>query len=281
MSEARVLMEDIVFGESPRWHDGRLWFSDWGAQQIVAVDPRGTREVVLDVDFPSFPMCFDFLPDGRMLVVSSSQSLLLSRERDGSLSSYADLGGLSQKPWNEVVVDGRGNAYVNGTGFDFPREEFAPGLIALVTPDGQVRQVADGVAFPNGMAITPDDRTLILAESYAERLTAFDIADDGSLGNRRVWADTEGDHPDGLCLDAGGGAWYADVGNRRCVRVREEGEVLQTIELDRGCFSCALGGDEGKTLFIVAQRWDPAGPADERTGQLLVADAPAPAAGWP
>ena len=269
-----------MFAESPRWHDGRLWVSDWGAQQIVAVDPDGTSEVVLAVDFPSFPMCFDFLPDGRLLVVSSSQRLLLRREPDGKLVPHADLGGISDKPWNEVVVDGRGNAYVNGTGFDFPAGEFAPGLIALVTPDGEARQVADGVAFPNGMAITPDNRTLILGESYGSKLTAFTIARDGSLGERRVWAETPGDHPDGICLDADGAAWYADVGNRRCVRVAEGGEILEVIELDRGCFSCALGGADRTTLFIVGQRWGDESGGDP-TGQVVSAAAPAPAAGWP
>ena len=152
-------------------------------------------------------------------------------------------------------MDGRGNAYVNNIGFDFPGGEFAPGTIALVTPDGSARQVADGVAFPNGMAVTPDNSTLIVAESYGNKLTAFDIAADGSLSNRRVWADLGDGVPDGICLDAENAVWYADVPNKRCVRVREGGEVLQTIELDRGCFACMLGGADGRTLFMMATEW--------------------------
>jgi sugar lactone lactonase YvrE len=181
------------------------------------------------------------------------------------------------------VVDGRGNAYVNNVGFDFPGGEFAPGTIALLEPDGSARTVADGIAFPNGMAVTPDNSTLIVAESYAGRLTAFEIASDGSLADRRTWAELPGDHPDGICLDADGAVWYADVGNKHCVRVREGGEVLQTIELDRGCFACILGGKNERTLFMVAEEWG--GPENmqrgERTGQVLTAHAPAPAAGWP
>src|SRR2546423_13139329 len=134
-------------------------------------------------------------------------------------------------------------------------EDFAPGIVALVTPDGSARQVADGIAFPNGMLVTPDDSTLIVAESYAKRLTAFDIAADGGLSNRRVWADLGDGVPDGICMDAENAVWYADVPNERCVRVREGGEVLQTIELDRGCFACALGGPERRTLYVTANQW--------------------------
>jgi sugar lactone lactonase YvrE len=143
--------------------------------------------------------------------------------------------------------------------------------------------VAGGMSFPNGMAVTPDNTTLIVAESYAKRLTAFDIAADGSLSNRRVWADLGGGVPDGICVDAENAVWYADVPNQRCVRVREGGEVLQTIDLDRGCFACMLGGVDGTTLFIMAAVWrGPANMADaERTGQILAVEAPAPHAGWP
>ncbi|HYB16108.1 MAG TPA: SMP-30/gluconolactonase/LRE family protein [Streptosporangiaceae bacterium] len=156
-----------------------------------------------------------------------------------------DLSGISDKPWNDIVVDDRCNAYVNTIGFDFPGGEFAPGLVVLATPDGSVRQVAGDVAFPNGMAITADGGTLIVAESYASRLTAYDITAGGGLGNRRVWADTPGDHPDGICIDAEGAVWYADVGNQQCVRVREGGTVLATLHLDRGAFACALSRGPG------------------------------------
>ena len=167
MPEMHTLLTGLAFGESPRWHDGRLWVADWGAQEILALDLEGKREVIVKVSFPSFPMCFDWLPDGQLLLVSSRDGLLLRLESGGSLVTHADLSGLSEKghPWNEIVVDGRGNAYINNQGFDFPGGQFAPGMIALLTPDGAVRQVTDGIAFPNGMAITHDDSTLIVAES--------------------------------------------------------------------------------------------------------------------
>jgi sugar lactone lactonase YvrE len=270
-------MEGVAFGESPRWHDGRLWFSDWGANQVIALSTDGTHEVVVSV--PSFPMCIDFLPDGQLLIVDSAQRRLLRREPDGSLVQHADLSRVSENPWNDIVVDERGNAYVNNIGFDFPGGEFAPGLVVLVTPDGTVRRVVGDVAFPNGMAITPDGGTLIVAESYASRLTAFDIGRDGALGNRRVWAETPGDHPDGICMDAEDAVWYADVGNRHCVRVREGGEVLATFDLDRGGFACALSRGTDPHLFVVGQNWGR--PESEPSGQVVSFPAPAPGAGRP
>jgi sugar lactone lactonase YvrE len=180
------------------------------------------------------------------------------------------------------VVDADGNAYVNNTGFDFPGAEFAPGSIVLVAPDGEARQVADGVAFPNGMAITPDGRTLVVAESYANRLTAFAIGEDGGLSGRRVWAELDGGYPDGICIDADGAVWYADVPNRCCVRVREGGEVLAEVRLDRGCFACMLGGDDGRTLFVTANEWGGTeSMSDGRTGQVVAVEAPSPHAGRP
>jgi sugar lactone lactonase YvrE len=277
-------MTGIAFGESPRWHDDHLWFSDWGTQEIIAVDLEGNSEVRIQLSFPSFqPICFDWLPDGRLLVVSASDGLLLRLEPDGSLVTHADLSSLAGG-FNEIVVDGRGNAYVNGGSFDFATGAGAhSGVVALVRTDGLVRKVAEDIVFGNGMAITEEGSTLIVAESWARRLSAFDIARDGGLSNRRVWADF-GDSPhDGICTDAGGAVWYADVPNKRCTRVREVGEVLQTIELDLGCFACALGGPEGRTLFMVAREWHgPETMADEdRTGQILTAQAPAPGAGRP
>jgi sugar lactone lactonase YvrE len=283
MSEPRTLKTGLAIGESPRWHEGRLWFCNWGTEEVVALDPAGESEVVARAP-ASVAFCIDWLRDGRLAIVSGPDGLLLRREADGSLVTHADLTGISDRAWNEIVVDGRGNAYVNGSGFDLlAGEEFAPGVVARVTPDGSARQVADGLAFPNGMAVTPDNSTLIVAESYANALTAFDIAADGSLSNRRVWADLEGGFPDGICLDAEGAAWYADVPNKRCVRVREGGEVLQAVELDRGCFACMLGGADNRTLFMMAAEWR--GPANmfdgPRTGQVLAVEAPAPGAGWP
>lgn len=278
MSAPEVLMEGIVFGESPRWHEGRLWFCDWGANQVIALGTDGNHEVVVAV--PSFPMCIDFLPDGRLLVVDSAQRRLLRHEPDGSLVQHADLSEVSGKPWNDIVVDDRGNAYVNNVGFDFPEGDFAPGLVVLVTPEGRVAQVADGVAFPNGMAIAPHGQTLIVAESYANRLTAYDIGGDGGLDNRRVWAETPGDHPDGICIDAEGAVWYADVGNQHCVRVREGGEVMATVDLDRGAFACALSRGADPRLFVVGQNWGGA-ESSEPSGRVVAFPAPAPGAGRP
>ena len=279
MAQPRVLRDGIVFGESPRWHDGRLWFCDWGARQIVAVAPDGTGEVVLEVDFHSMPMCIDFLPDGPLLVVCSPRRQLLRRERDGTLVVHAKLDDVSDQPWNEVVCDSRGRAYLNNTGFDFPREPAAPGLLAVVDGDGAARALAGDLQFPNGMALTADERTLLVGESHASRVSAFEIDDDGGLVDRRVWAETPGDHPDGIALDASGALWYADVRNARCVRIREGGEVLDTVQLDRGCFSCALGGADGRTLFIVAHRYDGAPGSGPPSGQLLAVEVSVPGAG--
>ena len=279
MSELQVLIDGFMLGESPRWHDGRLWFCDWGRQQVVAVALDGTREVITSL--PSFPFCIDRLPGGRLLIISARDGRLLRREPDGSLATHSELAALSGKPWNDIVVDGRGNAYVGNLGFDFPGGEFAPGTLALVTPDGSARQAADGLAFPNGIVVTPDNSTLIVAESYGNKLTAFDIGADGSLSNRRVWAHLGDDvPPDGICLDADGAIWYADVPNKRCVRVREGGTVLDTIEPGLGCFACALGGPDRQTLFIVANQW-PLPTGGSRTGRVVAAAAPAPGAGWP
>ncbi len=281
--EPQILMSGLVFGEQPRWHEDRLWFSDWGPPEVIPVDLDGNSEVILRA--PSFPCCVDWLPDGRLLVVSARDGLLLRRESDGSLVTYADLSRLSDPPaGNELVVDGRGNTYINGGGFDLMAgAEFAPGIVALITPDGSARQAADGLAFPNGMLVTPDNSTLIVSESYAKRLTAFDIAADGGLSNRRVWADLQGGVPDGICYDAENAVWYGDVPNKRCVRVREGGEVLQMVNLDRGCFACALGGADRTTLFMMATEWS--GPANmfkgPRTGEVLTVQAPAPGVGWP
>jgi sugar lactone lactonase YvrE len=285
LGAVQQLLDGLSFGESLRWHQDRLWLADWGAQQVVAVDSDGRPEVMAQVGFPAFPMCIDWLPDGRLLVVAARDGRLLRQEPDGTLVTHADLTGLADRghPWNEIVVDGRGNVYLNNQGFDFPGGEFAPGTVALLKPDGAARLVAGGIAFPNGMAVTPDNSTLIVAESYGQKLTAFQIAADGSLSPPRVWAYLGDGVPDGICLDAQGAIWYADVPNKQCVRVREGGAVLQTIRLDRGCFSCALGGTDRTTLFMVATQWRGTERMTDksRTGQLLTARAPAAGVGWP
>lgn len=281
-SQTRLVTAGLAFGESPRWRDGRLWVCNWGTGEIIAVDDHGKSEIVLTVP-AVLPYSIDWLPDGRLLVVSGREGLLLRQEADGRLVTHSDLRPLSKSPWNEIVVDGRGNIYVNGGGPPPAHgQHFGPGTIVLVTPDGTVRQVAEDIAFANGMAVTPDNKTLIIAESHASRLTAFDIAADGTLSNRRVWADLDG-YPDDICLDAGGAVWYADVPNKHCVRVREGGEVLQTVTVDRGCFACMLGGADRQTLFIAAAEWRGFEHmiSEARTGQVLSVDAPAPGVGWP
>jgi sugar lactone lactonase YvrE len=280
MAELETLMDGLVVGESPRWHDGRLWFSHWGAEEIMAVTVEGKAETVA-AGPKAAGFSIDWLADGTLLVTGVDD--LLRRDRDGQLVRHADLSALGDS-WNEIVVDGRGNIYVNCVGFHFGVEDFRPGLIALVTPDGTVRRVADDIAFPNGMVVTPDNRTLIVAESWANRLTAFDIGADGGLGNRRVWAATGGD---GICLDAEGAIWCASMTDTGTVasRVREGGEVLSRIELAAACFACMLGGDDGRTLFLMVAEWRGVERMAElfqgRTGRILTLPVDVPGAGRP
>jgi sugar lactone lactonase YvrE len=278
MDECRVLVDGRGLVEAPRWHEGRLYFSDWTAGEVVAVDPAGHVEVVARVR--SFPLCSAFAPDGRLLVVSSAEGRLLRREPDGSLLPHAELGASG---WNDIVVDGRGNAYVNSVGFDMTAgEDPRPGHVVLATTDGAVRRVAEDLAFPNGMAVTGDNATLIVAESHGPRLTAFAIDADGTLGGRRVFADLE-EAPDGICVDAEGAVWYATVPGRRCVRVAEGGRVLEAVPLDRGGFACVLGGPDRRTLFVTAAQWRPDLPelVPAGSGQVCATPVAVPGAGWP
>jgi sugar lactone lactonase YvrE len=286
-------MDTLITGlgllESPRWHNGRLWVADWTAGLIRAIDPAGAVEIM--VEHQSLPLCFDFLPglpaNEGLLLTSSTEHALLRLTGDGTLSRYADLSALSPHGYNDIVIDGRGNAYVNNVNFDFaagpPAGDRAPGFVALVH-EGHARVVAHDLAFPNGMAVTADNATLVVAESHRHRLTAFDIGADGGLSNRRVWADLGSHSPDGICLDRDGAAWYADVGDCCCVRVAEGGEVLDRVQLDRGAFACMLGGPDGSTLYVAAAHW----PGPERLmdytdwdGRVVGVRAPAPSAGWP
>jgi sugar lactone lactonase YvrE len=284
--QPRVLLDGLAMPESPRWHDDRLWFSNWGTGQIVAVDLDGSSEVVGEGP-EGLGWATNWLPDGRMLITGPE---LIRVEPDGSRVRHADLSHISPIGWSEITVDGRGNAYVNTINFDFAHFQEvlesggAPGKIALVTPEGEAREVADGLAFPNGMVITPDNKTLIVAESFAPRLTAFDIADDGSLSNRRVWAD--GVAPDGICLDADGCIWASTTHTANdSARIRQGGEVLERIEVGRPCFATMLGGPDRRTLFMLVADWRGTegieAVIEARTGQVLVVDAPAPGVGWP
>jgi len=281
------LLTGLVIGESPRWHEGRLWFANWGAEEIVAVDADGNAEVVAKGP-PGLGWSIDWLPDGRLLVTGRG---LMRIEPDGSMVPHADMSAAGVDDFNELVVDGRGNIYVNG-GCDFhPGAGNAPGIIALVTPDGSVRRVADEIAFPNGMAVTPDNSTLIISESFAARLTAFDIDDDGGLSNRRVWADGVG--PDGICIDSDGAVWTGvdQAGPGMFIgRVLDGGEVLDRVQVDLPCFASMLGGEDRRTLFMLVADWRMSDGFEDNitrltegppTGRLLTVPAPAPGVGWP
>jgi len=287
MSEPHLLANDLVIGESARWHDGRVWLSNWGAQEILAFDLEGQREVVTRVP-TTIPFSIDWLPDGQLLVVAGPEQRLLRQEPDGSLIDHADMSGLPGG-LNEIVVDGRGTIYVNGGNDFYPDEGVAPGFIAAITPDGFVRQVAGEIAFPNGMAVTDDNSTLIIAESFAGKLTAFDISEDGGLDNRRTFAEVLAD---GICMDAEGAVWtpsWYDNGPC-CIRVAEGGEVLDRVPLGQAGFACALGGPQGRTLFMLSADWHMGegfmdnlkrlteGP---RTGQLHTTTVAVPSAGFP
>jgi sugar lactone lactonase YvrE len=280
-AQLRVLVDGLAIGESPRWHDGRLYFSHWGAGEILAVDLDGNCEVVAP-GRPGLGWATGWLPDGRLLVTGET---LLRREPNGDFVQHADIGAVCSRGCSEIVVDGRGNIYVNSIEFDFlGGGQPTGGVIALITPDGNVRKVAGDLAFPNGMVITPDNATLIVGESFASRLTAFDIGDDGGLHNRRSWADNVG--PDGITMDAEGGIWCSSaVGAKDCSRVLEGGQITRRIDLDDFCFACMLGGPDGRTLFMLTSEWLGAAAIDEalarRQGRVLATEVDVPGVGWP
>jgi sugar lactone lactonase YvrE len=261
MSDTRILADGLRFPEGPRWHEGRLWFSDMHARQVMAVDMEGRTEVVVEV--AGEPSGLGWTPDGRLLVVSMKDRLLLRLDGEG-LEVVADLSALAPFHCNDMVVDAEGRAYVGNFGFDLHGGE-SPRATSLVRvdPDGRCEIAASEMRFPNGAVITPDGRTLIVGESFGACLTAFDIAPDGSLSGRREWARIEGGVPDGICLDAEGAVWVASpIGHGGVMRVREGGEVSDRIEVEHEAFACMLGGPDGRTLFIcTAKESDP-----EKTG---------------
>jgi sugar lactone lactonase YvrE len=256
-----VLLPDLAFPESPRWRDGQIYVSDWGTGTVWSVTPTGDAFVA--ARGTAFPLCIDFLPDGRLLLVDGST--LRVQDPDGNVEPYADLSQVSTYAFNDVAVDAAGRVYVNNIGFDFPGGEPRPGLVAVVTEEGAAREAADGLMFPNGMAVV--DETLIVAESYADRLTAFQIGPGGSLSGRRDWAVLgEGEAPDGICV-VPEGIWYASVPQQACTLVAEGGEVLARQEFDRGAFSCTVGDG---VLYVALNAWG--SETDQPQGQLVAVE---------
>ena len=279
MSGLPILLDGVGFGEGPRWHDGRLWFSDFHQHAVSSVDDDGTRRVELELD--ESPSGLGWLPDGRLLVVAMESRRVLRVERDGEVAVHADLSSIAAGNCNDMVVAADGTAYVGNFGFDLNAgDSRRAAVLARVTSDGDVTAAADGFEFPNGSVITPDGRTLIVGESMARRATAFRIADDGTLHDRRLWADLGDVLPDGCTLDADGAIWFADAASSVLVRVREGGEVVDSVDAGQHAFACALGGDDGRTLFVCCA--DSFGEAaSEPTGTIRTHRVDVPHAGLP
>jgi len=273
----RVLLQGLAFAEAPRWHDGRLWFSDFYTGQVARVDTDGRCETLFEV--PGRPSGLGWLPDGRLLVVSMSDRRLL--RADGKvLVEAANLAALAPFDCNDMLVDRHGRAYIGNFGFDLlARGAPAPTVLLMVTPDGAARVVADELLFPNGCVISTDGRTLVVAETFGKRLTAFTVADDGTLSDRRIWADLGNASPDGICLDAEGAIWVASPPTGEFLRVHEGGAVSERIVVDNQAIACALGGGDGHTLFMITGRLARAPRAlAERRGQIETARVATPAA---
>jgi sugar lactone lactonase YvrE len=258
--EVEVLAEGIYFGEAPRWRDGRLWFSDFYAHAVKSVSMAGDLRTECEID--DQPSGLGWLPDGSMLIVGMTKRRVLRRTVDGAVSVHADLSDVATFHCNDMVVDAEGRAFVGNFGFNLDEEvatrpiedviaNHATAKLACISPSGAVRVAAEEMHFPNGSVITPDGNTLIVAETVGFCLTAFDVNPDGSLSNRRVWAPTLPRAPDGICLDAAGAVWFANPMSAECVRIAEGGEVLEVVDTGQLCFACMLGGDDGRTLFML------------------------------
>lgn len=275
-----TLVDGLCFAEGPRWRDGRLWFSDMHDYKVFAVDLEGNVETIAEV--PEQPSGLGWLPDGRLLIVSMLDRKLLVQE-DGILSEFADLSDMATYHCNDMVTDSLGRSYVGNFGFDLLNgAEATNAELIMVTPDGEPRVVADEVSFPNGTVITPDGKTLILGETMAACLTAFDIADDGTLSNRRKWAQLEKAVPDGICLDDQAGIWVASPVSNEVIRVLEGGEVTTRIKVENQAFACMLGGEDRKRLFILtAASSDPDSCRSGRSGKIEYVDVEFPGVGLP
>jgi len=291
VAKAELVAEGLTFGEGPRWREGRLWLSDFHDHAVKSVGPDGRLRTEIELD--DQPSGLGWLPDGRLLVVAMTSRRLLRREPDGRLVTHADLSAVATFHTNDMVVDAQGRAYVGNFGFDLDHAletrgipdvlaHHATATLARVDPDGRVHEAATELHFPNGTVITPDGRTLILAETLAARLTAFDVAPDGALSRRRVFADIPGCAPDGICLDAEGAIWVANAIAPECVRVREGGEIAERVQTDQPCYACMLGGDDGRTLYALTAATSIAREARaKRSGRVLAARVAVPHAGLP
>jgi sugar lactone lactonase YvrE len=246
--ETKILLDGLLFPEGPRWHDGKLWFSDMQGLFVMTLEATGHSEKIVEVK--GSPSGLGWLPDGRLLVVSMLDRRLL-RLDPGGLVEVADLGHLASFHCNDMVVDEQGRAYVGNFGFDYAANApVEPAEIVLVTPEGHARIVAEDLLFPNGTVITPDRQTLIVAETFGNQLTAFDLEENGSLTNRRVWANLEGVFPDGICLDAEGAIWVAAPYPGEVMRVTKRGSITHRVNVSTRPYACMLGGDDRCTLFI-------------------------------
>ncbi|HTO51820.1 MAG TPA: SMP-30/gluconolactonase/LRE family protein [Myxococcota bacterium] len=281
MTDTTTILDGLCFPEGPRWHDGRFWFSDMHAKRVIRLGADGRAETVVEV--PERPSGLGWLPDGRLLVVSMHDRRLL-RLDPGGLARVADLGHIAAFHTNDMVVDRQGRAYVGNFGFDLvggaPQQTTS---LARVDPDGSVHVAATELMFPNGMVITPDERTLVVGESFAARLTAFDVARDGALSNRRVFAALEGGAiPDGIALDAEGAIWVASPTTGECLRVHEGGRVSRRVRGAALAYACALGGTDRRTLYVcTAETHDPDECVAKRTGRIETVRVDVPGAGWP
>ena len=276
----RTIAEGYSFTEGPRWHDGRFYFSDFYTHRVLAVNSDGNIETVATV--PGRPSGLGWLPDGRMLVVSMIDRKLMRQETDGSLVEHADIGEVATFHCNDMVVDTEGRAYVGNFGSDIESGgELTKAKLALVDTDGTVSVVAEDLAFPNGAVITPDGKTFIIGETFGRCLTAFDIAADGTLSNRRQWANLHPHLPDGICLDAEGAIWVADPANSCVVRVAEGGEILQKVDMGVGTFACMLGGEDKKTLYVCTAAGSGSRAEGGTTAKILAFEVDVPGAGCP
>ncbi|MBV1906030.1 MAG: SMP-30/gluconolactonase/LRE family protein [Pseudomonadales bacterium] len=283
-----TLVDNLCFSEGPRWHDGRLFYSDFNRHVVEAVSLRqGTvnkgAKVEVIAEVPNQPSGLGWLPDGRLLIVSMIDQKILRQERDGRLVVHADLSSIATYHCNDMVVDAKGRAYVGNFGFNIDEKDAEPQAanLAFVDIDGSVSCAAEDLMFPNGSVITPDGKTLIIGESYGRRLSAFDINEAGQLSNRRVWADIKPHLPDGICLDEAGGIWVADPVKNCVIRVEEGGQITQTIKTGRPAFACMLGGENRNHLFICTATGS--GPQAEinRDGRIEYLTVDIPGAGLP